>query len=1042
MKVRLSVLREYLGENFSVLVEGRIEDAREKYPDMEDEHFEQIVANQPAGSNNKYLMWTLKQVDELMATDPDPQAITLVIAAVRLFDGSKQRLEKKDLNQYKDPAEVEAAVDKLGGASKAQKAKQAKADSDVIYEDPQFLVLRPHTAEASCKYGTGTKWCIAATASRNYFSSYSSSNNKFYFVIDKTAPVNSNISKFAIVIVDPATTAGAAVQVYNAADAQVGLEPVKRHCGEKWADIWSKIQSHLKDNPVTREVEDARKATDEHVKALMKGEKVSKEGLKKIAKDARLTTPIIRAMIALMKDYTGPRDYSDPRADVFASLCGRASELTPEGAVDLINFAPSLRPVPAPGERADGYWSGQYHLESLIKNAPLTPEHFRTLVEKGDPATIGQIMQNPNVPPDLVADVAAKLPELRDTNLKRLVYKALLRSGTISTEQMREAMADNTGYSGLAHDVFQYPELTAKLTPDLLRMIPVKNGEELKKFLNFPNVPADLAAELITKHWKQLKKYDLYELMKNVKLPPDMIEQLWAGKDPHIRTSLLQNPAIGAETAKQFTLSKNSAYRFAVAHNTITSVEDLTLLSTDESTSTRAAVAANPKTPIETLNQLARDEANAVRASVASNSNTPIATLTALKKDPDEFVRKVVRKTLKSLTTATEAIRFMLGMGGIMLLKEIKDDSETPDVQKPNWRDLPTGDIDAAGFICVFLLQNNGHASREDIEDAWQNWRGSGGAKELWQTNKYSDEVLRGTTAGGRGWYWAPPGINSGALFKLTPAGASVAMDILAKTQQHAGKARATVNGSHAKPGKTYYVPSARVGLDITGFENGKLTMDEVMADSSGAPVTYGGKYQKASANRGRRRMRRERTVMVYKYTPANGGDTRHIATFPKVNVPINAPVEFVKVLHGNIPGAQRYGYGASPSAANKAIVKYDNKTVVLDFPLWAEEAGTTPAEAEKYEPMPVKKATPAGAAAPAAAGAPRAAGTPKTTYKIYGKFKGAPAATRLKGQAYIAGADTQFRGGEQAVISPEDGKLRVKKADSDHSQLWEPTDG
>lgn len=1042
MKVRLGILREYLGENFSVLIEGRVEDAREKYPDMEDEHFEQIVANQPAGSNNKYLMWTCKQVDELMSVDPDPQAITLVIGAVRLFDGSKQRLPKKDLNQYKDTAEVEAEVEKLGGASKGQKAKQAKADSDVIYEDPQFLVLRPHTAEASCKYGTGTKWCIAATASRNYFSSYSQSNNKFYFVIDKTAVVNSNTSKFAIVIVDPSTTAGSSVQVYNAADTQVGLEPVKRHCAEKWPDIWAKIQSHLKDNPVTREVEDARKATDEHVKNLLKGEKVSNEGLKKIARDANLTTPIIRAMIKNMKEYTGPLDYSDPRGDVISALAGRASQLTPEGAMELIEYLPSTRPTGNNG----GYWSGAYHLESLIKNAPLTPQLFKSLVDKGDETTVGHIMSNPNAPPELIASVAAKLPDYQSASLKRIIYRALLRTGTISTEQMRMAMGDNSAYGSLAGDIFHYPELSEKLSPELLRMIPVKNGEELKKFLTFPNVPADLSAELITKHWKQLKKYDLYELMKNVKLPPDMIEQLWAGKDPHIRTSLLQNPAIGAETAKQFTLSKNSAYRFAVAHNTITSGEDLTLLSTDESTSTRAAVAANPKTPPETLTRLASDEANAVRASVAGNSNTPVAVLTILKKDSDDFVRKVVRKTLKGLTTATEAIRFMLSMSGMMLLKEIKDDSNTSDIQKPNWRELPTGDVDAPGFICVFLLQNNGHASREEIEEAWQNWRGSGGAKELWQTNKYSDEIMRGATAGGRGWYWAPPGINAGAVFKLTPAGASVAMDILAKTQQHGGQARVTINSAHAQPGKTYYTPSIRAGLDITGYENGKLTSEDVMARTTATghdePVMYNGKPQKVSANRGRYRMRRERTMTIFKYTPSSGGEARYVTTFPKVNVPQNSPVQFVKVLQGAPPGSRAYRYGSSTGGANKAIVKYDNKTVIIDFPLWSDMSGAVPAEAQKYDPMPIKKATPPVAATPAAAGAARAPGAPKTTYKIYGKFKGAPAATRLKGQAYIAADDTQFRGGEQAIISPEDGKLRVKKTDSDHSQLWEPTDG
>lgn len=44
-----------------------------------------------------------------------------------------------------------------------------------------------------------------------------------------------------------------------------------------------------------------------------------------------------------------------------------------------------------------------------------------------------------------------------------------------------------------------------------------------------------------------------------------------------------------------------------------------------------------------------------------------------------------------------------------------------------------------------------------------------------------------------------------------------------------------------------------------------------------------------------------------------------------------------------------------------------------------------------------------------------------------------------MKGKAYLAPVDTKFKSGDQAAVAPEDGKLRVKKTDSDHSRLWEP---
>lgn len=1045
MHISLGILRKYINENFSILVEGRVEDAREKYPEMEDEHFEQIVAGQPAGSNNKYLIWSCKQVDDLMENDPDPQAITLVIQAVRLFDGNKQRLEKKDINQYKNAEEIESAVQKLGGPSKNKQAQQARADTDVIYQDEQFLVLRPHTAEASCKYGTGTKWCIAATAGQNYFHSYSTSNNKFYFVIDKKAEPHSPSSKFAFAMIDTATTSGSPIQVYDATDKQVGTAPVKKHLGDKWDIIWEKIQSHLKDNPITREVEDARKDVEVHVSALLKGEKVSFEGLKKIANSAVLKSETVRALIKAMKDMPNDNVGTNFRLEICSRLSNRAADLPPEAAVELIEYIPQTKP-------ANGsYWSGNYYIEDIIKNVRFTNDQFKRLLQTTDPKTIILILKNPNIPNELIDSVASRLDDIKSREVENWTYKALMKKGTITPQQMQKAVKDTY----VRGDMYHYKELTDNLSPELLRLIPITSGEELKKFLTFQNVTPELATEMLSQKWNHLRKYDLYEILKNIKLPVESIEQFWDGKDPHIRISLLQNPSIGPDIAKQFALSKNSAYRFAVAHNTVTPAEDLTLLSTDESASTRAAVAANPQTPSDTLTNLASDEADIVRDNIAGNINTPIEVLKNLKKDGSESVRKTVRATLKKLETTTEAIRFMLGMRGILLRETIKDDSVTPDVAEMNWRQLPANSINPQEFIAIFLLQNNGHATRTEIEHAWQSWRGISGTDELWRANKYSSDIHRGINANGKGWYWAPPGNNNAKnVFRLTPSGASVAVATLERlnTQSRINHdlrptsatrndliRHNSVTSATAKPGKTYYTPTSRVGLDISGYENGKLTTIRVAANRAGNPLMDDGKPAKT----GRSWHRHE--VTIFKFVPNDKGETRYITSLTKVNIPNNAAVEFIKTFFGETSTTQ---YGG---ALNKAVVRYDGKTVLTEFPLlWSLNQDDIPEDANKYEPMPIKKSGITKAPAPQktatssantgnAGAAPKG---PKTTYKIYGKFKGAPAATRLKGKAYIAPDDTQFRGGEQAVISPEDGKLRVKKTDSDHSQLWEPTDG
>ena len=80
---------------------------------------------------------------------------------------------------------------------KGRASKQAKSESDVVYDDEEFMVIRPLSAHASCYYGQGTKWCISATDSQNYFDSYTKEGKAFYFVMDKTRSNDDPLKKVA-----------------------------------------------------------------------------------------------------------------------------------------------------------------------------------------------------------------------------------------------------------------------------------------------------------------------------------------------------------------------------------------------------------------------------------------------------------------------------------------------------------------------------------------------------------------------------------------------------------------------------------------------------------------------------------------------------------------------------------------------------------------------------------------------------------------------------------------------------------------------------
>ena len=57
-------------------------------------------------------------------------------------------------------------------ATKSEEVRKIKEGAEKVYEDEKWIVIVPHTQEASCYYGKGTQWCTAADNSYNYFDHY------------------------------------------------------------------------------------------------------------------------------------------------------------------------------------------------------------------------------------------------------------------------------------------------------------------------------------------------------------------------------------------------------------------------------------------------------------------------------------------------------------------------------------------------------------------------------------------------------------------------------------------------------------------------------------------------------------------------------------------------------------------------------------------------------------------------------------------------------------------------------------------------------
>ncbi len=171
-----------------VIAEGKVDDAKKRWPDLVDS-IDVAIANIDGA---KYIDWIVKQLKRGEPADE-------VRAALQQFDSNVQRLERRDINSYKTLADVREALGKLNTSTSKEK-RVAKEESEVVFQEGPLTVIEPKSEAASCLYGKGTKWCISATRTKNYYEHYKSKGARFFFIIDKSQPATSNTAKMALVM--------------------------------------------------------------------------------------------------------------------------------------------------------------------------------------------------------------------------------------------------------------------------------------------------------------------------------------------------------------------------------------------------------------------------------------------------------------------------------------------------------------------------------------------------------------------------------------------------------------------------------------------------------------------------------------------------------------------------------------------------------------------------------------------------------------------------------------------------------------------------
>ena len=220
MKIILDTIKQ-------TLLENRVDDVKKKFPNVNGDIIDFFVRNDPSG-NQKYLEWMVKAYSHLPTvhsingmlgykhgtafTEPHIETANEIINLVRRFhellpylistdeNGKKEGTTDLYLYKFTDSEMIHHLIFDLHQAftrkEKKDKEKELRKNTDKIYEDGNWLVVRPKTYEASCHYGAGTRWCTTSKETSNHF--VRETDGKFLiYVINKKLNSDHNNYKVA-----------------------------------------------------------------------------------------------------------------------------------------------------------------------------------------------------------------------------------------------------------------------------------------------------------------------------------------------------------------------------------------------------------------------------------------------------------------------------------------------------------------------------------------------------------------------------------------------------------------------------------------------------------------------------------------------------------------------------------------------------------------------------------------------------------------------------------------------------------------------------
>ena len=175
-----------------IILEGRKEDFAKKFSNkFTEEQLRAIIDKSDVlPGQHKYLNFLGKVVNPKNFNAD----LNIVVKLLEKFSTVSQNLSLKDINQYDKISTLKKVLDDYD--NRIRREIKTVDDADVVYEDDEMTVVSPKTHKSSCYFGSGTKWCTAASDSGHY-DRYNQDGKLFYFV-SKTKPTSDPTYKVAL----------------------------------------------------------------------------------------------------------------------------------------------------------------------------------------------------------------------------------------------------------------------------------------------------------------------------------------------------------------------------------------------------------------------------------------------------------------------------------------------------------------------------------------------------------------------------------------------------------------------------------------------------------------------------------------------------------------------------------------------------------------------------------------------------------------------------------------------------------------------------